>query len=118
MLIEEHVSATVLCRQLCPDPLRWQNRPTTQARSLGLRHCSRRDVGVVLRLKNFEIDVREDICRPHHLVPESPPTVLFLQSQNERTRRISTPQIMYHPQSGWFDEGPQRGPVTCRKGPK
>ena len=19
-------------------------------------------------------------------------------------------QIMYHPQSGWFDEGPQRGP--------
>ena len=22
-----------------------------------------------------------------------------------------TAQIMYHPQSGWFDEGPQRGPI-------
>ena len=27
-------------------------------------------------------------------------------------------QIMYHPQSGWFDEGPQRGPVMWRKGLK
>ena len=27
-------------------------------------------------------------------------------------------EIMYHPQSGWFDEGPQRGPATWRKGLK
>jgi hypothetical protein len=28
------------------------------------------------------------------------------------------PEIMYHPQSGWFDEGPQRGPATEWKGLK
>jgi len=27
-------------------------------------------------------------------------------------------KIRYHPQSGWFDEGPQRGPATRGKGLK
>lgn len=26
------------------------------------------------------------------------------------------PAISYHPQSGWFDEGPQRGPRGCEGG--
>jgi hypothetical protein len=26
--------------------------------------------------------------------------------------------IMYHPQSGWFDEGPLKGPMTRGKGLK
>ena len=31
---------------------------------------------------------------------------------------LQDPEIMYHPQSGWFDEGPQRGPATRGKGLK
>jgi hypothetical protein len=33
-------------------------------------------------------------------------------------RKWTASQIMYHPQSGWFEEGPQRGPATRRKGLK
>jgi hypothetical protein len=30
---------------------------------------------------------------------------------NGVSQQESSKKIMYHPQSGWFDEGPQRGPA-------
>jgi trehalose/maltose hydrolase-like predicted phosphorylase len=37
------------------------------------------------------------------------PRYRALASQHLATLEVG--QIMYHPQSGWFDEGPQRGPI-------
>ena len=31
---------------------------------------------------------------------------------------LESPQINYHPQSGWFDEGPSKGPPPCGRGLK
>ena len=33
-------------------------------------------------------------------------------------KALGIPEIMYHPQSGWFDKGPLRGPATWGKGLK
>jgi hypothetical protein len=38
--------------------------------------------------------------------------------QNSIFALIEFFKIMYHPQSGWFDEGPLRGPATECKGLK
>ena len=32
--------------------------------------------------------------------------------------QVSGTRINYHPQSGWFDEGPSKGPPPCGRGLK
>ena len=47
-----------------------------------------------------------------------PLTLLFLAQKRNLLIPLELSRINYHPQSGWFDEGPSKGPPPCGRGLK